>query len=416
MLRGPCDEIGIIEAMYDVSLERRAWLEGVSRALASNLNADLGGLISLHSGLVPCAEPMLVDAPAELAEGLRFALEPFARQDPTVTRSIPSGSGGLSGLVETFSEQHVYRRSIAPYLHRVGARDTSAFFVNLAPSSLAVFSCVHSKESTPSRLAKRRYSALSKHFRAAWGIRHRLGAPASDGTPVERAQAVFAPSGACQHATGLCRDSIALAALSAAVRARECARTRGLREEPERALTLWPALVAGRWALADHVELDGRRVVLAVAGEAVLENPRALSPKEQRVALLVASGATNCEIAAELNLTEGGVAAHLHSAMRKFKCSSRGDLIRIAHSDNETWTLADGPESLAVLAERPRRCTVSEFPALTASERAVLAMIRSGNSNKQIASTRKRSERTVANQVASILRKAGRHSRFELLR
>lgn len=416
MPRGRCDEIGIVEAMYDMSLDSRAWLRGVSRALASNLNADLGGLVSLHSGLVPCAEPMLVDAPAELADGLRSALEPFARKDPGVVPSIPSGSGGISGFLETFSPEHAYRRSTEPYLARVGAKDTTAFFASLGPSSLAVLSCIHSKESTQSKRTKRRYLLLAKHFGAAWGIRSRLGEPAAGGTLVGRTDAVFDPSGACQHATGWARGSTALAALSAAVCARERARTRWQREEPDRALALWPALIAGRWSLVDHIELDGRRVILAVTGNEALENPRTLSPREQQVALLVADGATNYEIAAELNLTEGGVAAHVHSAIRKLKCRSRADLIRIADPNNEEWTLAAGPTPLAVLTEVPRRCPLSEFPTLTASERAILAMIRSGHSNQHISATRKRSERTVANQVASILRKTGRHSRYELLR
>jgi DNA-binding NarL/FixJ family response regulator len=52
---------------------------------------------------------------------------------------------------------------------------------------------------------------------------------------------------------------------------------------------------------------------------------------------------------------------------------------------------------------------------LTLAEREVLEAIRQGRSNAHIAATRGRSERTVANQVASILRKTGRGSRCELM-
>jgi DNA-binding NarL/FixJ family response regulator len=53
---------------------------------------------------------------------------------------------------------------------------------------------------------------------------------------------------------------------------------------------------------------------------------------------------------------------------------------------------------------------------LTAAERDVLGQIVSGASNEQIARARKSSVRTVANQVAALLRKLGADSRFDLIR
>ena len=53
---------------------------------------------------------------------------------------------------------------------------------------------------------------------------------------------------------------------------------------------------------------------------------------------------------------------------------------------------------------------------LTPSERQVLACIARGMSNAEIAASRKTSVRTVANQVASLLRKMGATSRVELSR
>lgn len=52
---------------------------------------------------------------------------------------------------------------------------------------------------------------------------------------------------------------------------------------------------------------------------------------------------------------------------------------------------------------------------LTAAERAVFVGLVRGDSNAEIARERGTSMRTVANQVASIFRKAGVHSRSELL-
>ena len=55
-------------------------------------------------------------------------------------------------------------------------------------------------------------------------------------------------------------------------------------------------------------------------------------------------------------------------------------------------------------------------PELTAAERDVLARVARGESNAAIAKARKTSVRTIANQVASLLRKTGAASRFDLIR
>jgi DNA-binding NarL/FixJ family response regulator len=53
---------------------------------------------------------------------------------------------------------------------------------------------------------------------------------------------------------------------------------------------------------------------------------------------------------------------------------------------------------------------------LTAAEREVLVRLVRGESNQAIATARKTSVRTIANQVASLLRKTGATSRFDLIR
>ncbi len=53
---------------------------------------------------------------------------------------------------------------------------------------------------------------------------------------------------------------------------------------------------------------------------------------------------------------------------------------------------------------------------LTNAERDVLARVVCGASNQAIATARKTSARTIANQVASLLRKTGAASRYDLIR
>jgi DNA-binding NarL/FixJ family response regulator len=54
------------------------------------------------------------------------------------------------------------------------------------------------------------------------------------------------------------------------------------------------------------------------------------------------------------------------------------------------------------------------FPGLTRTEQAIADAIALGASNAEIARTRRTSVRTVANQVASILRKLGVSSRTQI--
>jgi DNA-binding CsgD family transcriptional regulator len=52
---------------------------------------------------------------------------------------------------------------------------------------------------------------------------------------------------------------------------------------------------------------------------------------------------------------------------------------------------------------------------ISSAEREVVRLLATGLSNAEIAGIRRTSARTVANQLASVFRKSGVHSRFELL-
>jgi DNA-binding NarL/FixJ family response regulator len=54
---------------------------------------------------------------------------------------------------------------------------------------------------------------------------------------------------------------------------------------------------------------------------------KVLSPREREVALLVARGLTNKEVACELGLSEGTVKIHLHNIFAKLGAKSRYNLI-----------------------------------------------------------------------------------------
>lgn len=115
------------------------------------------------------------------------------------------------------------------------------------------------------------------------------------------------------------------------------------------------------------------------------------------VAELAAEGLSNKLIAYALGLSEPIVSRTLTAAALKIGCSSARDLVA----------------ALALLLRpEPKANAWSQLP--TPAEREVLELLRRGLSNLEIAHQRGCSARTVANQVASLLRKARAGSRRAL--
>lgn len=81
---------------------------------------------------------------------------------------------------------------------------------------------------------------------------------------------------------------------------------------------------------------------------------------------------------------------------------------------------ATAPESLVAYEIEPGKVLFvhslpkGTIPGLTPAEEAVLALVLDGHDNAAIAALRSTASRTVANQIASIFRKAGASSRAEL--
>ncbi|MBX3231771.1 MAG: helix-turn-helix transcriptional regulator [Labilithrix sp.] len=78
--------------------------------------------------------------------------------------------------------------------------------------------------------------------------------------------------------------------------------------------------------------------------------------------------------------------------------------------------LAAGVDELVLFTWPGSRDSDPSGVTLSRAEREVLAGVVRGASNREIARARFVSERTVANQVASVLRKVGARSRYELIR
>ncbi len=147
--------------------------------------------------------------------------------------------------------------------------------------------------------------------------------------------------------------------------------------------------------MIERVDADGARHY------AVVETPRsrrlrALSQLQMSVVELSARGLTGKAVAYALGITGGSVSKSLSEAAFKLGVRNRTELVRLASR---------------LLDAGPTRAPRVE---LTSAEQDVLELVRRGWTNLHIAGVRGRSEHTVANQVASLLRKLGAPSRRAL--
>jgi DNA-binding NarL/FixJ family response regulator len=186
------------------------------------------------------------------------------------------------------------------------------------------------------------------------------------------------------------------------------------RGEPAGATHLWKELVAGRWSIVSHVRARRDRILLAHRNDPGAPDPRGLSPRERAIVDMVLTGASSKRVAYALGLAAPTVASHLSRALRKLNLADRMELLRLAGLAHETAScLTVGDEELGVLKLGAAR-NPPPLP-LTAAEREVALLVGEGLDNAEIARRRRRSERTVANQIASIFDKLAIGSRAELV-
>ena len=174
---------------------------------------------------------------------------------------------------------------------------------------------------------------LAAHVCAGYRLRRSLfqSGPTerpSSALPYE-AEAVIDPKDfSIADASGLAKCSLA-GLRQAAIRSDQA---RGpLRQEPDKALEFWNALVLGRWSMADWFDTDGRRFVLAIPNAPGVVNPRGLTEREAQVATYAAFGHSNKFIAYELGISRPRVTFLLNSSMRKLGARTQAHLVRKLH-------------------------------------------------------------------------------------
>ena len=266
----------------------------------------------------------------------------------------------------------------------------------------------------PSALEMHRWSCVAAHVACAYRLRRALLRTRA----VEAAAAVFTPDGKLEHATD--DDAVdARERLRHAVRQIDRARRPSIGEEES--FDLWQGLVEGRWSIVDHFAGGSRRYYVIIRNPPEARSIRGLTRPERTAIGYVIAGTSNKVAAYALGLTESAYSRTAHRAMRKLGVRTRAALIELAGRFGSGSPRASADVDVHALALSGLELPVLSLPEIpcpatfTTAERAVARLVASGKSNAEIASERATSERTVANQLASMYRKCGVSTREELV-
>ena len=319
------DSVGVIEAAYRPAPSDDAWLTGLLEAS----RADLGTGLGLWGFTYDLSDP----ARRALSKPIGFGPDGWERAFAAVTTSYSlEAAARLTSAPVALSSEHlrgldsdleVTWRHIGP----LGARDMLGVNAGDPTGRGCILTALLPSVGRLGRDRALTWSRLAAHIAAGLRLRHaRRDAP----TAAAAVDAVLTPKGRVEHAVGDARHASAREALRAAAVAVTRATTALRRTEPDQALSMWRALVAGRWSLVDHFDSDGKRYVVARRNDPRGAVAKPLTLRECQVIGYAGLGHTNKLIAYELGLSESTVASHLRAAAAKLGVASRAALIRAA--------------------------------------------------------------------------------------
>jgi DNA-binding NarL/FixJ family response regulator len=105
--------------------------------------------------------------------------------------------------------------------------------------------------------------------------------------------------------------------------------------EHDAGLNLWHELLAGRWSLVDRFDSEGRSCFVAKRSDPQATARTALTPRERRVATLIALARTPKVIAYELNVSLATITKDRAQVTRKLGVRSMAELSVLLASSQE---------------------------------------------------------------------------------
>lgn len=399
--------IDLVEAAYELDSDRTAWLERISATATKDLDRGAGVITYVADR----ATMKLTSVGASsVTPGLLAMLQKLNDVAPSsVKANFADVSRGFYSVHGTFANHaeliEFWAKEVAP----LGFADGIGVHAPAGTETLTLWSPSPRIEAIARRV-KSMWTSVGAHLSAGLRLRGALG----DHHDRERAEAIVDVSGRVKHAVGAAEVGPAREALREAVRAIERARGPLRRKSPDAALALCTGLVRGRWSLVDYWDSDGRRFFAAHPNAPSFHDPRRLREREIAALALSIEGAAPKEVAYALGISASNARAVIASGVRKLRLKSRADLRRLAIEDARVHEVELAQHmKIHVLDVSPRTAKLG-LGVLTPSELAVARLAAAGRSNAQIATARRASPRTIANQMAAILRKLQLRSRIEL--
>jgi DNA-binding CsgD family transcriptional regulator len=398
--------VDVVESAYSLDGDEGAWLAQLARAASPALNRGLGIITyTVESALQRLQTYAVHEIDAKIEGFLRGVID---GAPSTVHSEVVAHAFRFFSMSETFFRDPALKAHWDVAAGGLGFFDVVGFFVHGKNARSVHVFAPSPRTETPNPRERRAWERVAVHIRAAHSVRNTLQGTALD----DVAEAVLGADGYVHHARGQATARGARDALRNAVRAMEQARGPMRTEDGERALALWQGLVGGRWSLVERWDTDRKRFIVAVENQPDNLDPRALRPREGAAARLATGGAAAKDIAYALGISPSNARALLASALQKLGLRSRRELLRWNPKRAEVHVIAEQP-NLRVLAI-PEQRPGPAFNSLTEAERIVAALAADGKSNTEIARARGTSVRTVANQMAAILRKLGVGSRADI--
>jgi DNA-binding CsgD family transcriptional regulator len=331
------DSIEILEAAYSLEGDEAHWLANLREAVARNIDGCLGVRAQTYDVRTD------VVAFRQLSDGAfdarTYAITRKAALPPSQEQSIApllrrSFAGSLRGSPAALARLGMAGETVDRFasnldlvLAELGHADH--WWINAQdPTQIGCLFIVpmHRRGLRPREVHG--WQCIAAHVASAFRVRRQLAeARESLQGRAPPPEAILQPDGRLKHAEPSAAGGEAREHLRAAVVALDRARGPLRQRDPEQAIELWKALVAGRWSLVEHFESDGRRYVVAHRNDARVPDARGLTERECQVLAYVALGHSNKMVGYELGLSTSTVAGHLASARTKLRLPSSRALL-----------------------------------------------------------------------------------------
>lgn len=323
---GTFDPIALIEVGYQPHETEGAWLQALIDIVVPAMDpGSLGGIAYYMGARGPehIRSKTLMGTGLTQKESVQMLTRGLAASTPEELQQVALASRkpGIHSLVEVAGAVPAMRWPRCP----IAIADSLALTVPAPHDQVAILSTV-----SPAR------RAITASERALWGriclhlgAGSRLVGRARDAN-ADDVEGIVTPRGTLVHAKGVAQRPAAGELLGAAAKHIERARTKRGRSDPMAALDVWQGLLAGRWSMVEHVESDGKRLLLARRNDPDVMGPGGLSHRQRQAVFYASLGLTSKEIGYALGLSANTVGAHLAAGLRKLKIRTRAELVGIA--------------------------------------------------------------------------------------